>query len=305
MPDNLNVLPFFNVDDLELTELTSNDTPRYPLHIVNDMIFELLNDLGRNFDDNLINDFPNECKSDNYFSNSDFEFTGNDLKLLAYNINSVPLHLESLFDLYLNVLDFNFDIVGLCETRLNDHTYSLYKHSDYTSFFQNKSSAGGGLAIYMNNKFQGSINKCMSFQLKQIESLFVHVTYPYKFLVGIIYRPPNINIEDFLNSLEVILLKLIEFNKPSYLMGDFNINSLNYGSRHTHTFKNLFYTYSFSPTILKPTRVSRHSATLIDQIWTNDTQNYQTSGIIYFTLSDHFPIFCVFRTTSSKLCKKF
>ena len=86
-------------------------------------------------------------------------------------------------------------------------------------------------------------------------------------------------------------------------MGDFNINLLNYGSRHTYTFKNLFYTYSFSPTI--PTRVSRHSATLIDQLWTNDTQNYQTIGINYFNLSDQFPIFSVFRTTSSKLCKKF
>ena len=110
MPDNLNILPFFN-DDLELTELTSNYTPQYPLHIVNDMVFEPLKDLGRNFDDNLINNFPNECKSNYYSSNSDFELTGNDLKLLAYNISSVPLHLESLFDLYLNFLDFNFDIV--------------------------------------------------------------------------------------------------------------------------------------------------------------------------------------------------
>ena len=52
MPDNLNILPFFNVDDLELTEPTSNDTHQYPLHIVKNMIFEPLKDLGRNFDDN-------------------------------------------------------------------------------------------------------------------------------------------------------------------------------------------------------------------------------------------------------------
>ena len=51
--------------------------------------------------------------------------------------------------------------------------------------------------------------------------------------------------------------------------------------------------YHFLPTIDKPTRVHRNSATLIDNIYTNNLELSMHSGIFYTDLSDHLPVFQV------------
>jgi hypothetical protein len=48
------------------------------------------------------------------------------------------------------------------------------------------------------------------------------------------------------------------------------------------------------PLISRPTRVTAHSATLIDNIFTNCFSHYNLSGNILNDLSDHFPIFAFF-----------
>jgi hypothetical protein len=46
------------------------------------------------------------------------------------------------------------------------------------------------------------------------------------------------------------------------------------------------------PLILRPTRITEHTATLIDNIFTNDIENIEssTNGIIFSDISDHLPI---------------
>ena len=80
-------------------------------------------------------------------------------------------------------------------------------------------------------------------------------------------------------------------------MGDYNINLLHINDNVT-SYINLFQSYSFSQTITKPTRVTYRSATLIDHIWTNDMQNYIRSGILYSSISDHFPVLSLFSTNA-------
>lgn len=58
----------------------------------------------------------------------------------------------------------------------------------------------------------------------------------------------------------------------------------------------------FSLAIEKPTRVSKSFATLIDHIWTNDTQNYQNSGIFHFSLSDLFLVYSSFDIPNTASC---
>ena len=89
-------------------------------------------------------------------------------------------------------------------------------------------------------------------------------------------------------------------------MGDFNINLLNYNS--DRTVKNIFdvlTSYSFYPTINKPTRITDISSTLIDNIFTNDYSNH-CAGVLVTDVSDHLPVFLVvdnikkkFRTDSN------
>ena len=55
----------------------------------------------------------------------------------------------------------------------------------------------------------------------------------------------------------------------------------------------MLYANNFLPIITKPTRLTDHSKTLIDHIYTNSPIDNITSGIALFELSDHLPIFCL------------
>ena len=75
-------------------------------------------------------------------------------------------------------------------------------------------------------------------------------------------------------------------------MGDFNIDllkleSCDYSSRFTEQ----FFT-PFVPLVTKPTRITSHSSSLIDNIFTNkiDKIDKSLNGIILSDISDHLPI---------------
>ena len=67
-------------------------------------------------------------------------------------------------------------------------------------------------------------------------------------------------------------------------MGDFNFDLLKYGNHQdTTNFVNMPSLF-FHPQILQPTRITDHSATLIDNIFLNSIEHLTTSGnIIYMT----------------------
>ena len=76
-------------------------------------------------------------------------------------------------------------------------------------------------------------------------------------------------------------------------MGDYNVNLLNHNCHNpTSEFIENIMSNTFYPLISMPTRISDNSATLIDNIFTNVTENIlQVSGVLITDISDHFPIF--------------
>ena len=91
-----------------------------------------------------------------------------------------------------------------------------------------------------------------------------------------------------------MLSGMIRENKYCYLMGDYNINLLNYENhQHTSDLIDQLHSNSFIFFINKPTREEKkQSATLIDNIFTNSLSDmdHTIQGIIYSDISDHFPI---------------
>ena len=87
-------------------------------------------------------------------------------------------------------------------------------------------------------------------------------------------------------------------------MGDFNINLLNFDSHaNTELFVNTMGSYNFYPQILKPTRITEHSATLIDNIFFNSLEYHTISGNLVTDIFDHMPNFFIikFSVTSEKV----
>jgi len=133
-----------------------------------------------------------------------------------------------------------------------------------------------------------------------METIFLkNQTNDERFLVGMVYRPPNSSTQAFYESFSEILEHITLLNIPCYIMGDFNHNLLRFENRSVHDFVTLMYSHMFYPTITKPTRVSATSATLIDHIWSNNLESYHSSGIIYSNISDHFPVISTFTTIKS------
>ena len=64
-----------------------------------------------------------------------------------------------------------------------------------------------------------------------VESLFIEIitnSMGENIIVGIVYRPPNQNVHDFINSLNILMGLITRENKICYIMGDFNLNLMNH-----------------------------------------------------------------------------
>ena len=81
------------------------------------------------------------------------------------------------------------------------------------------------VAIYHHKKIQGQVQDDVSLQLNPIESIFLEINHPSKFVIGRIYRPPGTSTPDFLQvySLDIILQTISTLKHKCYIMGDFNV----------------------------------------------------------------------------------
>ena len=80
--------------------------------------------------------------------------------------------------------------------------------------------------------------------------------------------------------------------KQVFLLADFNINLLNYNDHQpTNDLLDSLASNSFIPCILHPTRITSHSKTLIDNIFSNFISPEIISGSINANISDHLPQF--------------
>ena len=87
--------------------------------------------------------------------------------------------------------------------------------------------------------------------------------------MGVIYRHPSPDPTDFsCNYLNQLLENISKEQKSMFLLGDFNVDLLNYNEHNqTNEFLDSIATNSFIPLILQPTRITHN--TLIDNIFLN------------------------------------
>ena len=160
--------------------------------------------------------------------------------------------------------------------------------------------------------------ECIYMKLIKVLRIFffeIENKFGKNIIVGTLYRPPCNNINDFVDHLDEALDKICGENKHCYLMGDYNINLVNYDdslqvnesasassnnidSNHNNTqnkdkLLNTFSSYALFPCINKPTRITATSATLIDNIFSNTFNKSNNSGILYHDVSDHLPVFTI------------
>ena len=186
------------------------------------------------------------------------------------------------------------NIVGIVYNQ-NEEIYNLENYNHEKKFRLNRE--GGGVSLLLDENIQYNNREDLSTFNDTIESIFVeinNVSNGPNTVVGAIYRPPGTNLDLFNEELESILEKIKHEKKTCYLLGDFNINLLHCDTHAASSdFINLLYSYLFLPCINRPTRITERSATLIDNIFTNNINNEELviNGILYNDISDHCPVF--------------
>ena len=108
----------------------------------------------------------------------------------------------------------------------------------------------------------------------------------------VFYRHPSTDIVEFNNYISKCLSKINKEKKECYLSGDFNIDLLKYENSNKHRdFLNTMTSSGFLPHILQPTRISDHSSTIIDNIFSNNCETETIGGNILIQFADHFAQF--------------
>ena len=109
--------------------------------------------------------------------------------------------------------------------------------------------------------------------------------------MGVVYRPPNSNVVEFSNTMHYILEKL--GRQQCYIMGDFNLDLKHEKHPPTEQFLDMMYSNAYIPLINRPTRITKETSTLIDNIFTNnyDIKDSLYSGILQTDISDHYIVF--------------
>ena len=209
------------------------------------------------------------------------------------------------FSYYLEGLDISFSFIGLSETwatKTNEDILNMpgYNHEHCIRV----SKKGGGVSIYILNTIQYKVRKNLALPKHLFESIFIEVDKSifkskHNVIIGEIYRPPSSQLKTFNIELEKLLNAIEKEKKYAFLMGDYNTNTLNEmtgTSTHNQHFSNILSSHYYHKLIDLPTRERKESSTLLDNIYTNIPDCYNTcnSGVLKFmTQSDHYPIFTI------------
>ena len=144
----------------------------------------------------------------------------------------------------------------------------------------------------------------LSININDIESLTIEILSNKKrnTLINVLYRPPHGQIEPFEKFLSNILSKIKNPSRLFHIAGNFNLNLLDHdANRKVQRFLNIVYRNGMIPTINKPTRVTRKTATATDYILTNSFTNTVFKTVVFKSdITDHFPV-CFIIPSSMKL----
>ena len=256
----------------------------------------------------------------NYNELNDIKNSRNyELKVMSLNIRSLN---DKIVNLRENIDHYSkFDILCFNETNCDPLSLpfngnELILEGFYKPIIQSparSSNRGGGLAIYINKNLTAETNCKVMTDLSgnqdpnNGEFLFVEIKTKFRnVIICNMYRSPSGDVTHFMTELDTRLQALRKHkNKLILFVSDSNIDLLKFGHFEPATnLVNNFSEFGFAPTISRPTRVTCHTATLIDHIFVNDCTAITKSGVITESLSDHMAIFVNLILDSNKVnCK--
>lgn len=278
---------------------------------------DALNDKGieKRIFDPFHNNFLNSFSDDNlnifhetqmnllnapYIDPYDFKISNgsNSISILHVNIRSMQHNFEKLKE-FLIILKYIFDVIAISETWHDTETLiesnSNFILPNYRIISQprGRGKKGGGLCFYILEKYTYKIKKQLCLTKNDYECLTIEIINEKakNIVIVCVYRPPSGTVKPFEDFIRNLIVN--NNNKKLCIIGDINLNSLTYEKNlKIKSFFDMLFKYNIYPLINKPTRITKSSATAIDNIFLNHflETSFET-GIFKTDISDHFPIY--------------
>ena len=231
-----------------------------------------------------------------YLTNDSIELienNGSDLKIVHLNIRGLKSKINDLSDLLVKLK--NPEIIMLNETWLkeSDNNRIILPNNKYEGIPRNNKKGGGvGFLIQTDILYRTRNDLISDVKTLACEQCYIEIKNDTeKVIIGTMYRPPSTNISEFINTFDTQIGKINNKGYECIIGLDHNLDLLKQ-SVHSKTqeFLECILDHNLLPTITKPTRISKTSATLIDNILISKKlqPNYE-SLIIVDDLSDHLP----------------
>ena len=219
--------------------------------------------------------------------------SGSDLSLLHMNIRSLSCHYDELVSTLVN-LEVNFDVVAVSEIwyTFDNPIQVNVEMPGYKLFLSQSHSQNGGVGLYIKSCLAPVHRTDLSIDSNDFETVWVEIENKHgkNYLFCCVYRHPSSNLDQFSNYLQEILSNKAVVDKQLFILGDFNSDLLSYNTHApTANFVNLLFSKQLLPYIVHPSRVSRNSATLKDNIFSNVCDQETVSGNILMQITEHFP----------------
>ena len=277
------------------SQLNPSFTMNDPTNNIHESNQEGLTEVGSTFE-NLCSIDGLNCK---YYTETEFASelaTHKGLSFMHLNIASLSKHFDSLNHLLDTLKGMN--IVGVSETRINKDNIksSNFKIKGYNLLCHATEAAAGGTALYISEKLTFKPREDLSIAAyipKLLESTFIEIESKKKanIVVGCFYKHPVMSTREFNKDIMTnILNKINTEGKRLVLLGDFNINLLEYKvNNEVKNFVDILQSNLIAPTINLPTRISAQSSTLIDNIFISLFNSEIYAGNLLVGISDHMP----------------
>ena len=231
----------------------------------------------------------------------------NELNILSLNIRSLYKYVGAIRE---EINQYTkFDVLCFCETNcIPDNLPNGVRDILIDDFYEpitsnptRKSGKGGGLAIYVNKRvcdmkdieiFDPDKNNTQKIESGEFQFIKIHNCKGFKQtkIISNVYRSPSKRPQSFLQNLDSITRKLSgrHGKKHVCLVGDLNIDLIQHDSdRSAQELVDNMASCGFLQLISRPTRITDHSATLIDHVFTNNLENTLSCNVITIDLSDH------------------
>ena len=279
---------------------------------------------------------PNLCDSP-YYTESDFlDFNTENkidnqgyITIISFNVANLfsKLHSLKVFLSSISTERRRPDVIAVVETHLTSSTNTGLTPQElktiipgYNFYHRGRETKrGGGVGVFVSDRLnsEAEVLELVRFKDEAFENIVVKLPNTVKthrnncskdLVLVLLYRQPNDNNIDVFTSELGKLLSLLDRKKNEVvIMGDMNLDLLKYDCHiATASYLDLMSQYKLLPRIVRPTRIKRQSATLIDHFFTQENDNFVHSGIIVTEIAgnhgytDHYPIFIILKSSTNE-----